>query len=34
MLSPKVLCGNGLFAFDNYCRIPHSPVFQYEKYFL
>jgi hypothetical protein len=30
MLSPKVLCGNGLFAFDNYCRFRHSPVFRRE----
>ena len=34
MLSPKVLFGNGLFAFDNYCRFRHSPVFQHERDFL
>ena len=28
---PKVLCGNGLFDFDNYCRFLHSPVFQHER---
>ena len=32
--SLKVLFDNGLFAFDNDCRIPHSPVFQHERDFL
>jgi hypothetical protein len=32
--SPKVLCGNGLFDFDNFCRFLHSPVYQHERNFL